>query len=189
MWRAAGHQCPSPASGALCKFQSGSWHHHRGTGSDHPDNIFPIQELSQGQLGCLALARGRGELSTSDRLLTKRRAKSAQLLWSTERFVKPSAGICPRPRHRCRELGPVPRKPRGWRSFPDSRFSRGLQHREGRGPRSAMPGPFWEVKKLGLFPQRWEGWGLAGRTRAGSPWAAWLLSRGQLPTLPHPGAL
>lgn len=30
-----------------------------------------------------------------DRLLTKRRAKSAQLLWSSERFVKPSAGICP----------------------------------------------------------------------------------------------
>lgn len=30
-----------------------------------------------------------------DRLLTKRRAKSTQLLWSSERFVKPSAGICP----------------------------------------------------------------------------------------------
>lgn len=35
-----------------------------------------------------------------------------------------------------------------------------------------MPGPFWEVKKLGLFPQRWEGWGLAGRTWVGSLWAA-----------------
>lgn len=30
-----------------------------------------------------------------DRGLTKHRAKSAQLLWSRERFVKPSAGICP----------------------------------------------------------------------------------------------
>lgn len=58
VWRAAGPQCPSPVSGALCKFWSGSWHHHTVSGSDHPGNIFPIQELSQGKLSCPSPGEG-----------------------------------------------------------------------------------------------------------------------------------